>query len=584
MNPRIPTAFLPLLAVLTACCEPPPLEPPAPPMFVRLRPQALAGDGKLQLGEQCDDGNTQDGDGCSSTGTLEAGFLCHIPGQACSRASLCGNLVTDSGEACDDGNTADDSNGCTATCDVSRCGNGVSDNMAYPSYSQEICDDGNRFDGDGCSRLCEVEPGFACAGDPSRCVPSGVVLFNTGVDPSNRRLTSGPDPHWFYTGTTTGAATESRLAGDWPQELQTARFMAAQGTSTCVYQDFLLPANLNLSEFRLRLATFNDNAFSTASVNGETFTPDLISEPPGQPWQKNVIREFGPTAPWQAGLNRIELCTETNGRPPNAFRYLFVDAYDDRCGDEKISPREECDDGNATSGDGCSASCGLEDGYVCDGQPSQCLEGCGDGVLDNGEQCDDGNTSAGDGCGILCTVEAGYSCTGVPSVCAAACGEGIQAPTGDCDDGNTGDGDGSTTVDTLPPDTSITHSPPALSLSGEASFEFSSNEAEVTYECGVDEASFTRCPDTFFFLPGVHTLRVRAVDAAGNADPSPAEYMWTVKLPHLAGGGCSAAPLPAAWLVILGLAALRRRAASEAGQRAVLAAAEGRRTSKPRPT
>lgn len=42
---------------------------------------------------------------------------------------------------------------------------------------------------------------------------------------------------------------------------------------------------------------------------------------------------------------------------------------------------------------------------------------CGNGVLDDGELCDDGNTRAGDGCGASCSVEAGWTCSGQPSVC-----------------------------------------------------------------------------------------------------------------------------------------------------------------------
>ena len=30
--------------------------------------------------------------------------------------------------------------------------------------ASEECDDGNLLDGDGCSGLCEVEPGFKCSG------------------------------------------------------------------------------------------------------------------------------------------------------------------------------------------------------------------------------------------------------------------------------------------------------------------------------------------------------------------------------------------------------------------------------------
>ena len=33
----------------------------------------------------------------------------------------------------------------------------------------ESCDDGNTTDGDGCSAACLIEPGYACAGAPSRC-------------------------------------------------------------------------------------------------------------------------------------------------------------------------------------------------------------------------------------------------------------------------------------------------------------------------------------------------------------------------------------------------------------------------------
>jgi RHS repeat-associated protein len=43
---------------------------------------------------------------------------------------------------------------------------------------------------------------------------------------------------------------------------------------------------------------------------------------------------------------------------------------------------------------------------------------CGDGVVDPIEECDDGNTTGGDGCSANCAVEPGYTCTGSPSVCA----------------------------------------------------------------------------------------------------------------------------------------------------------------------
>lgn len=76
------------------------------------------------------------------------------------------------------------------------------------------------------------------------------------------------------------------------------------------------------------------------------------------------------------------------------------------CGNGAVDTGETCDDGNTTDGDGCSATCQTE-GVVT----------CGDGVIDTAEGCDDDNTAAGDGCSATCAVEDGFVCTGEPSVC-----------------------------------------------------------------------------------------------------------------------------------------------------------------------
>ncbi|WP_240360320.1 adventurous gliding motility protein AgmC [Pyxidicoccus caerfyrddinensis] len=87
------------------------------------------------------------------------------------------------------------------------------------------------------------------------------------------------------------------------------------------------------------------------------------------------------------------------------------------------------------------------------------------------------------------------------------------------------------TVDTTAPDTTIVSGPPALTNSNSATFDFSSNESPVTYQCSLDGAAFVACTDprTYTGLAdGNHTLAVRAVDAAGNVDASPATHAWTV--------------------------------------------------------
>lgn len=87
------------------------------------------------------------------------------------------------------------------------------------------------------------------------------------------------------------------------------------------------------------------------------------------------------------------------------------------------------------------------------------------------------------------------------------------------------------TVDTVAPETTIVSGPAAQSPSTTARFTFSSDEPGATFECSLDAAAFAACtnPVTFSGLTlGSHTLQVRAVDAAGNIDATPAEQTWVV--------------------------------------------------------
>lgn len=117
------------------------------------------------------------------------------------------------------------------------------------------------------------------------------------------------------------------------------------------------------------------------------------------------------------------------------------------CGDELVILPETCDDGNTVSNDGCSSTCTIETGFVCDGrQPSVCRFACGDGsVAATHETCDDGNTDNGDGCNQYCFKEPGYSCTTAkPNVCTIIphCGNKVIEAPETCDDGNIRSDDG----------------------------------------------------------------------------------------------------------------------------------------------
>src|SRR5712691_11612406 len=85
--------------------------------------------------------------------------------------------------------------------------------------------------------------------------------------------------------------------------------------------------------------------------------------------------------------------------------------------------------------------------------------------------------------------------------------------------------------DTTPPDTSITAAPPARSNSSSASFSFTATEAGSTFACQLDASAFAACasPQSYSGLAnGSHSFQVRATDAGGNTDPTPASYTWMV--------------------------------------------------------
>ncbi|MEW5850976.1 MAG: proprotein convertase P-domain-containing protein [Myxococcota bacterium] len=103
--------------------------------------------GVVEVGEECDDNNGVDGDGCSSTCQIEL--------------NVCGNGITEGPEQCDD-NNRNDGDGCSSACQIEpgECGNGI-------RRAWEECDDNNAVDGDGCSSLC-VDERVSCDAGQTR--------------------------------------------------------------------------------------------------------------------------------------------------------------------------------------------------------------------------------------------------------------------------------------------------------------------------------------------------------------------------------------------------------------------------------
>ncbi|HVV85713.1 MAG TPA: DUF4215 domain-containing protein, partial [Kofleriaceae bacterium] len=107
--------------------------------------RAVCGNGIVEPGEECDDGNSNNHDDCIIDSGAE--LFC--------RRAVCGDTyVHDQGtgtEQCDDGNT-DDTDGCVACMDA-RCGDGVVETGV------EECDDGTDADTGACPRCMHARCG-----------------------------------------------------------------------------------------------------------------------------------------------------------------------------------------------------------------------------------------------------------------------------------------------------------------------------------------------------------------------------------------------------------------------------------------
>ena len=156
----------------------------------------------------------------------------------------------------------------------------------------------------------------------------------------------------------------------------------------------------------------------------------------------------------------------------SSCRHLGAFAGKTTCGNSDIKgDGKDCDDGNATDGDGCSSSClhepstpkaqafavcgnGIpEPGEVCEAiAPPQigqspvfppgcdtltCLHtgtapmqlgdkvGCGNAMIDAGEDCDDGNIQSGDGCSAKCLLEGSSSNYTADALTPSFCSNGL---------------------------------------------------------------------------------------------------------------------------------------------------------------
>lgn len=136
----------------------------------------ICGNKALEGLEECDDGNTDSGDGCTAECRREKDWICVVPGEPCQSTVVCGDGHISGNEICDDYNIYDN-DGCSADCNTveegwlcftpgTRCQPTCGDGLLK---GWEQCDDGNSTDLDGCSVTCKIEPGFACSKAGEAC-------------------------------------------------------------------------------------------------------------------------------------------------------------------------------------------------------------------------------------------------------------------------------------------------------------------------------------------------------------------------------------------------------------------------------
>ncbi|HJW75580.1 MAG TPA: DUF4215 domain-containing protein, partial [Thermoleophilia bacterium] len=291
---------------------------------------------------------------------------------------------------------------------------------AQVGFSEE-CDDGNLVGGDGCSAQCEVEPGFSCT---SIVIEGGLVFSICSANPA---------------GCGDAVRDESEQCDD-------GDLASGDGCSaTCTIEEGFACVG---AVGQLSLCTSpgcgdgvlaEDEACDDGNVAGGDGCGTTCEVEPG--WICDAV--FIPCGYDGCTALRVSVCARSEG-----------------CGDRRHVAGEQCDDGNVSDGDGCSASCLLEDGFTCfdvvstapqDAPPSytRCEpRGCGDGAINEGEACDDWNLEDADGCSSGCSLEPGYTCgvstvTALPEVlvhrtvdCVSlACGDGALDPGEVCDDG-----------------------------------------------------------------------------------------------------------------------------------------------------
>lgn len=262
-------------------------------------PVLLCGNGEVDLGETCDDGNLDNSDACLNS---------------CMLATCGDGFVQVGAEVCDDGNS-DNSDTCTALCQEARCGDG------FLQLGAEECDDGNAQDDDGCTTACVIDTSMLCGNgnlDDGEACDDGNAL-----DDDNCLSTCVP---YSCGDGFTHAVFEECDDADVDVDDECIECIAAVCGDGFLWSGVEECDDGNLDNADDCLVGCTQASCGDGFVhNSDEVCDDSVND--GQ---------YGGCAPGCAGLGP-------------------------HCGDGQVQPEfETCDDGNAIAGDGCDALCQKE--------------------------------------------------------------------------------------------------------------------------------------------------------------------------------------------------------------------------------
>ncbi|OGZ73902.1 MAG: hypothetical protein A2998_00905 [Candidatus Staskawiczbacteria bacterium RIFCSPLOWO2_01_FULL_37_25b] len=366
---------------------------------------------------------------------------------------VCGNTIVDESEQCDDGNTAN-GDGCSAVCQTEQTGEPQPEDFD----NQQGCEGAGFYWYDN---TCHgtPQPGELVAPEP------GYVVINEIMQ--NPLAVSDTNGEWFELYNTTDYDIDMTgcVIRDKALNLHTiTSFIISAHTYSVLAKNGDTNQNGGLTaNYVYSNTTFNNTSDSIIldcdSVEidrvdydgGPEFPkPDGASMILGNPALNNNVGANWCVSTTPYGLGDLG----TPGSLNDSCGFAPV------CGNTIIEQGEQCDDGNTSDGDGCSAVCQTETppgpgdfdneqdcttagfywydntchgtpqpqepqpedfnnqqgcetaGFywydnTCHGtpQPQQQEPVCGNTIVESGEQCDDGNTANGDGCSAVCQTE-----------------------------------------------------------------------------------------------------------------------------------------------------------------------------------